>query len=131
MITVNLYMANINAKIVFKLLLIVTMVIQPVAITHAMASMDHSQHQASFANKQSHDGHHVMNQDIPDAQHDESTGNSDMNNCCNTAACCPAALVDITTLERTPVPEYSTHLHISWEGVILPSEIKPPQSLLG
>ena len=126
-------MANVNAKIVFKLLLIVTMVIQPVAITHAMASMGHSQYQASFVSEQSHDGHHEMHQDVPDVQHDshESSDNSDMNNCCNSAACCPAALVDITTLERMPAPEYSTHLHISWEGVILPSEIKPPQSLLG
>ena len=110
---------------------IFTMVIQPVAITHAMASMDHSQHQASFANKQSHDGHHEMHQDVADVQLDESTSNSDLNDCCNTSACCPAALVVIGTLERMPVPEYSTYLHISWEGVILPSEIKPPQSLLG
>ena len=126
-------MANVNAKIAFKLMLIITMVIQPVAITHAMASMDHSQHQVSFANKQSHDGYFEMHQDVPDAQHDshESSDNSDMNNCCNSAACCPAALVGISNLEQMPAPEYSTYLHISWEGVILPSEIKPPQSLLG
>ena len=122
-------MANLTVKIIFKLLLIITMVIQPVAITHAMASMDHSQHQTSFANKQSHE----MHQDVPDAQHDshESSDNSDMNNCYNSAACCPAALVGMSNLEQMPAPEYSAYLHTSWEGVILPSKIKPPQSLLG
>ena len=123
-------MANINVKIVFKLLLIITMVIQSVAITHAMASMDHSQHQASFVSEQGHDGHHEMHQNVPDVQHD-SSDNSDMNNCCNSAACCPAALVGMSNLEQMPAPEYSAYLHTSWEGVILPSEIKPPQSLLG
>ena len=73
-------MINKTGKTALKLLLIVIMAIQPVAITHAMASMGHSQYQASFVSEQSHDGHHEMHQDVLDAQHDshESSDNSDM-----------------------------------------------------
>ena len=124
-------MINKTGKTALKLLLIVIMAIQPVAITHAMASMDHSQHQTMLANEHSHEGHHhAMHQDRVNGQHD-NTGNDDTSNCCNTSACCPAGIVAISTLERMPVPEYVTYLHISWKGVFLPSETKPPQRLVG
>ncbi len=127
-------MKKLTGKIVFKLVLMIIMVIQPVAVTHAMASMDYSHHRtASVSADMHHDEHHqMMNHEQMDGHigHQESSdNNSDMNDCCNTSACCPAAIFEIMTLEHIQAPEYSAHLHTSWKGVILPSETKPPRRL--
>jgi len=122
-------MATLYRKIAFKLLLIITMVIQPVAIVHAMAGMNHSQYQAMNSSMQSHDEHHSVHHAALDIQQEahETEDDSLMNDCCNTSACCPAAAVGITSVEHMPAPVYSVLPHISWEGVILPSETKPPK----
>lgn len=122
-------MATLKGKIALKLLLIIAMVIQPVAISHAMAGMNHSQHQTMSADMQSYDEHHGMRHAALDIQREahETEDDSLMNDCCNTSACCPAAAVGITSLEHTPAPVYLVLRHISWEGVILLSETKPPK----
>jgi hypothetical protein len=129
-------MANLTGKMVFKLLLIVTLAIQPIANTYAMASMSHSQPANATTSEQLHSGHHVMSQydlkqDVSEVHHDnhDHANNGDINDCCDTSACCPAAIVDIYFLDQVPTPSYSAHFHNSLEGVILPSEIKPPQRI--
>ena len=122
-------MAILNGKIAFKLFLVIIMVIQPVAITHAMANMGHSQHQSTVSNKQSDDEHHGMHHVAADVQQEthEAEDNGVMSDCCSTSGCCPAAAVDIKTLEHVPVPVYSAHIHSSWKGIILSSKTKPPK----
>ncbi len=111
-------------------MLIITMGVQPVMFSYAMANMDHSHHQASVVAGQNHDGHHVMHDDVSLAEpQDADTGA--LNDCCNSAACCPAAVADIDVMLHEPNTLSFVSSHTSWEGIDLPAEVKPPRSLLG
>lgn len=123
-------MANLTGKLVFKILLIIAVIIQPIANTYAMVNMDHAQHLKSITVEQHHDGHHAMSQGVSDVQHDSHKhDDNSMSDCCDTSACCPAAIVGFNTLAHIPVTFFSTHLYISLQGVTLSSEIKPPQRI--
>ena len=122
----------------FKLLLVIIMMIQPTMFSYAMASMsfgmDHSQHQTSVSTEMSHGGLHSMGGDVADAQHQNhgDSANPDMSNdCCNSAMCCPAAVVDVYATLDGKSSTFSASTNLSWEGVNLPTEIKPPRRFLG
>ena len=126
-------MSSITGKTIFRLLPIVTMVILHVATSYAMASMDHSQHQDLVsAEQQSRGGHHAMSEDVSDIQHQNDDDSAEtLNDFCNGTVCCPAIVGNIDKMLHTPNSMFFVSLHLSWEGIDLPAEIKPPQSLLG
>jgi len=115
----------------FKLLLIITMVIQPVTFSYAMASMDLSHDLSSLA--PGHDGDHAMNENMVDT-HDQNVhqeGGSGFDNCCYTAVCSPASMVNATTVPHVPNSQYIVSIAPALKSIDLPTEIKPPRSLLG
>lgn len=127
-----LVMANLSGKVVFQLLLILTLVFQPVMTAYAMASMPVLMQHDSAASKQGHDACHTMKQAMSDSQHDDfqGLGNSDMSDCCYSGACCSIAVFDATGLIFIPSLAFSAQLPVFWGDVILSSEFKPPRYLL-
>lgn len=125
-------MAMFSGKIVFKLLLIITMVIQPVAVAYAMASMNHAPLSVATSSKTGHEQCHMTNHETADTQHDShgSSDKSDMGDCCNGAACCPVAVLTINSTLELSAPSFSAQFYISWGNVILPSEVRPPRNFL-
>jgi hypothetical protein len=125
-------MAIFSGKTVFKLLLIITMVIQPVAVSYAMASMNHASQSAAASGKAGHEQCHMTNHELADTQHDShgSTGNSDMGDCCHAAGCCPVAVLAIDSTLEISTPSFSAQFSTTWGNVILPSEVKPPRRFL-
>jgi len=127
-------MANRFKKLI-QLMLIVTMVVQPVALSYAMAGMDHSQHMsASVIVMENHTDEHAAHGmgGMAAKQLDDATqgdGKSAMNDCCNSAACCPAAVLEISVLSHQPTELYSFTTHSPWEAIALPAEVKPPRPL--
>ena len=116
---------------VIKLLLIITMVVQPVMASYAMAAMNHSQHQAATVVEQGHEGHHAMHQGMtPMQQQQDDDDMSAMNDCCNSAACCPAAVVEIVVMPCNSDSDFSISPYTVRDGIDLPAEIKPPRPLL-
>ncbi len=124
-------MARITGKLL-KLLLIITMVFQPVMVSYAMTSMNHSQHLATAAVEQGHDDHHAMHQDTSvTLQQDDDGDVSVMSDCCNSAACCPAAVVEIDVMPYDNDTGFSISPYTVRDGIDLPAEVKPPRPLLG
>jgi len=123
-------MANLFGKNLFKTLLIIIMLIQPVAFSYAMTSMDHNHHAMTVVDR--HDGHHAMHESMVDAdeQHAQEDG-SVLDNCCYTAACSPAAMMSSLMPSTSAHPHYVTSCDASMKSIDLPSEIKPPRPLLG
>ena len=105
------------------------------ALSYAMAGMDHSQHMAaSVIMVESHTAEHAAHgmggmtaKQLDGAAQDD--GKSAMNDCCNSAACCPATVVDISVLSHQPTGLYSFFTLTSWEAIALPAEVKPPRPL--
>jgi hypothetical protein len=119
-------------KKLIQLMLIVTMVVQPVALSYAMAGMDHSQHMSASVivmehHTDEHAAHGMAAKQLDDAT--QGDGASAMNDCCNSAACCPAAVLEISVLSHQPTGLYSFSTHSSWEGIALSAEVKPPRPL--
>jgi len=115
-------------------MLIVTMVVQPVALSYAMAGMDHSQHMAASVivmdnHTDEHTAHSMGGMAAKQLDATQGDGMSAMNDCCNSAACCPAAVLEISVLPHQPTGLYSFTTHASWEAIALPAEIKPPRPL--
>lgn len=124
-------MLTLTGKVI-KLLMIITMVVQPVVVSYAMAAMNHSQHQATAVVEQGHDGHHaMMHQGMSPMQHQDNDDMSAMNDCCNSAACCPAAVVEIVVMPYNSESDFSISPYTVRDGIDLPAEIKPPRPLLG
>ncbi len=116
---------------VIKLLLIITMVVQPVMASYAMASMSHLQHPPVAVVEQDHDGHHSMHQEMSGTQQQDDDDMSAMNDCCNSTACCPAAVVEIVVMPYNNDSDFSISSYTVGDGIDLPAEIKPPRPLLG
>ena len=123
-------MNNQQGKVVTILLLIVTMVIQPVIFSYAMAGMDHGRHYSVNKVQYQVDHHvnHARNILTADHQPDNDSGGA-LDDCCYSTVCGPAAvLVAAVTSEITnflfPLPHDS-----SAEGIHLPVKFKPPQIL--
>jgi len=127
-----------NKPLLLKLLLIAIMVLQPVVSAYAMATMDHNPHGAASQAMPDHGmDHGAMQQAM-----DEDALSISMEDCCdsNTAclmAGCPmsacSAMLFMNAISALKieialaVPAYQP----SWAGVSLPTEIRPPRSLLG
>jgi len=117
-----------QGKVVTILVLIVTMVIQPVLLSYAMAGMDHGRRYSVTKVQYQVDHHvnHARNILIADHQTNNDSGGV-QDDCCYSTACSPAALlVSAVTSEITnflfPLP-----LDSSAEGIHLPVKLKPPQ----
>ena len=105
-----------------KLLLIITIVIQPVTFSCAMASEDLGHHE-----------NHSMSEGMAD-HNDQNTheDDSELDNCCYATACNPAAsVINIVTVPHASNSLYVAPSPSSLKSVDLPTEIKPPRSLLG
>jgi len=119
-------MVTLTGKVI-KLLLISIMVAQQLMASYAMASMDHSQPKALSDITQSHD-RHSLHQEMSMTESQDAAA---INDCCNSAACCPAtvSVTDVMVLAS------NTHFFISpytfRNGVELPAEVKPPRPLFG
>jgi hypothetical protein len=119
-----------------KLLLLITMVVEPVMFTYAMAGMGHhngadNSMAAEFGlHCQSSISHDMcMADDSSQQQHDNAK--KVMDDCCSTPACGPAAVSNLILPISEAFSETYLPLNISRAGIVLPSEIKPPRSLLG
>lgn len=119
-------MANCRAKTTLKLLLIITMVMQPMAFTYAMACTDHSHRPASISAGHSHDEHHATNDNVSDAQQQHHDGAGVLVDCSDSAVCYAAVVVDAEAIVYVPNTAISASYSSSWEGVDLPTEIRPP-----
>jgi hypothetical protein len=105
-----------------KLLLIITIMIQPVTFSCAMANEDNGHHE-----------NHSMSEGMAD-HNDQNTheGDSELDNCPYTAVCNPmASVMNIVTVPHAPNSLYVAPNPFSVKSVDLPTEIKPPRSLLG
>jgi len=133
-------MISLIGKRILKLLLVIAMVIQPVAFSYAMASMTHgseagsnmgmthAHHQASASTGESHNNHHdMMHGDTALDTHQPEESSDTMNNCCNTAACCPAAVVSIEIELFIPSTLFPPSTAPSWKGIDLSADAKPPR----
>lgn len=116
-------MANSIGKAFLKLLLVITLMFQPVVLSYAMASMDHSHQPVTVSMP-----HHVMDDaGVQQSAHDD-VNNSVSDDCCSSAACCPAATISSVEMTRSvPNRVFTLHYSSSWEVIDLPAEIKPPR----
>lgn len=114
----------------FKLLLIITMVIQPITFSYAMANVAHGHHAPSLAH--SDNGDYAMNKNMADAHyqniHQES--DSDVDNCCHTTTCNPASMVNTGNMPHVPKSQCIVSIAPAQKSIDLPPEIKPPRSHL-
>lgn len=124
-------MADCKGKTTLKLLLIVTMVMQPMAYSYAMARTDHSHRHASISAGHNHDEHHAMDDPVSDAQHQPHNGAGVLVDCCDSAVCYAAVVVDAEALSYMQNSAITTSSSSSWKGVDLPTEIRPPRSFFG
>ena len=120
-------------------MLLITMVVQPVAISYAMTTMTHSHQAGSAISDDSpmmahHDtamsGEHGFHHGDAAESPDDATGVSS-DDCCHTAACCPAAVSVSEFVADLPQPLRCLSLHVFGEDVDLPTDTKPPRILLG
>ncbi len=127
-----------NKPLLLRLLLIAIMVLQPVVSAYAMAAMDHNPGDAASQAMQDHEmDHGVMQQAM-----DEDALSTSMEDCCTSnaaclmAACpmtaCSAALfMDTISALKIEITSVVPAYQLSWAGISLPTEIRPPRSLLG
>jgi len=123
-------MSGVKGKTIIKLLLI-TMVIQPVAFSYAMASMDHGHHH-THSSVFDHAGDYAVDDGMaPEHHHDDHDGKGGTDSCCLTPACSPASVMCVFETPILPSSNYIEATITSLISIYLPAEIKPPRSLLG
>ncbi|TPW15621.1 MAG: hypothetical protein FD130_1169 [Halothiobacillaceae bacterium] len=124
-------MANLKGKVILQWLLVITLVIQPVVVSYAMASMSFT-HSTSLPAEQGHAMHHMMADSVTDTtntqQQDQDNSNAD--NCCNTAACCPAALLYTDTFVYKTTSSTYLYVPLALDDVDPPVAFKPPRKHL-
>jgi hypothetical protein len=111
-----------NIKNLLNILLIITLVVQPVMFTYAMASMSHGHH-VSMAMSHDMNTHHAMQ--IDDAS--SSSSSVMLDDCCKTPACSPAVLTSSLDVQHIPAVHHDLSFNVSMMSVDLPSENKPPR----
>jgi hypothetical protein len=123
-------MANLQGKTIVKLLLLITLVIQPVSIAYVMASMGQSHHAQSPLSV--HNGGHADNSNMTDT-HDQYSpvASGEPENCCLSAVCSPASVMSDCSVAHVKSSQYIATTVASLISIDLPAEIKPPRNLLG
>jgi len=115
-----------------KILLIAIMVFQPAVSAYAMATMDHS---PSSAISQTTPDHKMDHGAMHQAMNEEASPVS-MDECCASNATCsmmscsvalPQNAISMAMVETTSVV---LAYQISWAGISLPTEIRPPRNTL-
>ena len=123
-------MADHKGKMIIKLLLIITMVIQPVIFSYAMAGMGQGHH-AQYA-ASNHAGDHMVSEAMAKASdQDNHKAKSGTDNCCLTLACSPASVMDAFDILQVSSSSYIEATASLLISIDLPTEIKPPRSLFG
>lgn len=134
------YIQGMDGKkpLLLRLLLIAIMVLQPVVSAHAMTAMDHDP--GSAASPAMHD--HEMDHGSMHQTTDEDAASASAGDCCTSNATCPMAAcpmsacsaalftdsISVLKMEITlGLPPYQS----SWASISLPTETRPPRSLLG
>jgi len=118
-----------------KFLLLVTLVVEPVMFSYAMAGMGHH-----------HDANNSMTAEFglhfqSSMSHDISTPDNAlhqqrhkvkkvMDDCCSSPACCAAVVSTFVLPDNEFLYESYLPFNMFWKGIVLPSETKPPRSLL-
>ncbi len=113
---------------VTRLLLLFTLVMQPLAMAYAMSEVDHGHHQdEAMAMSHDHEGAAMAMDDDGDS----ASPSGFLDDCCNSAACAPAAVIGALVAPAAVVPQHFLPLVQHWAGIDLPTEAEPPRSLLG
>ena len=126
-------------KTLLKLLLLVTMVVEPVLLSYTMAGVGHQhsgfgmtselkQEHGAEHSSSSHHSMHMMHDTA--AHHVNMEDSGEMENCCATPACAAAAMQSLSILDAEIHTPMYTALHVSWKAIVLPSDTKPPRQLL-
>ena len=122
-------------KTLLKLLLLITLVVEPVTFSYAMAGIGH--HHGANSSMTAEHGLHCQSSKSHDmSMPDDSSHQQNhkvkkaMDDCCSTPACGPAAVSTFVLPISEVFIETYLPLNVSWTGIVLPSETKPPRSLL-
>ena len=101
-----------------KVLLIITLVIQPVTFAYSMMDMDGQTATMSVT----HEG--SAHEDVSDAAHDHA---SMLDNCCDTPACSPASITQAMLVQSVRYATSVVSLDTAMKSIEPASVIKPPQ----
>jgi len=116
-------------KISLKLILVITMIIQPVVFSYAMANVYHNHQNTSLISQHHNGDHNSTHADLNHSGHNQNM-NSDsdsMDNCCASPACSGAMASSISLSTAQVLFVFSPTVNISRKGVVLSAEIKPPK----
>ncbi len=115
-----------------KMLLVAVMVFQPVVSAYAMATMGHASSSVTTQAMLDHKmDHGMMRQTMG-----ENASPASMGDCCASSATCPMMACSVALLQDAlSVATITTSLvipayQISWAGISLPTEIRPPRNIL-
>lgn len=118
-----------------KLLLLITLVVEPVTFSYAMAGMGYHHGANNFMaaeygqHCQSSMSHDMSTQDDSSHQQHHKVKKA-LDDCCSTPACGPAAVSTFVLPISERFTETYLPFNVSRTGIVLPSETKPPRSLL-
>jgi len=116
-------------NISLKLLLIITMIIQPVVFSYAMANIYHN-HQNISQMPQIHDGdHNSTHVDLSHSGHSQNidSESDSMGNCCASPACSGAMASSVSLFTAQALFEYFPTINTLRKGIVLSADIKPPK----
>jgi hypothetical protein len=119
-------MASLVERLFIKLLLVVTLTIQPVALSYAMVGMDHLHQQDSSSMS-----YQSMEMDETTSAHlaasDAAKSDTLSAECCDNSACSPAIISVVEIKCSVPHRTFTNDYSHSWEAVSPPTEIRPPR----
>jgi len=127
--------------LLLKLLLIAIMVLQPVGAAFSMSMMSHHL-SAAFdmdhrAGMMEHDDRQHAGEQAAQLDHAGLNADADTDDCCASSAACPMAscgavlFMNPISIPKTEMVSTYSSIDLSWGGVLLPTEIRPPRSHLG
>lgn len=113
-----------TTSLLFKALLIIALVMQPLLMPMAMADMHHPK-QGKVPAKDMHATH---SQHDMSAMSQQADGNIAMQDCCDNSVCCPAIALSLT-VQTQSVPHTLNPPHEPlWFSISLAQEPRPPRA---
>ena len=123
---------NMNQRIakLFRLLLVIVMVIQPLQSAFAMSGMASMEMPvAASADTDVSCAYHVANDDAGFAHHSaDSDDHGVFDDCCSTPACHAVGIISFVPSLRPAVAYSHSLFETSMQGITLPAERKPPRA---
>ncbi len=113
----------------FRLLLVIVMVIQPLQSAFAMSSMSPMEMPAVSADMDVSCAYHVANDDAEFVHHSADSGDHGaFDDCCSTPACHAVGIISFVPVLRPAVAYSHPLFETSMQGITLPAERKPPRA---